>query len=238
MIDLHIHTTASDGQYSPTELIQKAASKKITTLAITDHDTVAGLEEGKLAAKQEGINFVPGVELNIQHFGGEFHLLGLGFTSISDSLKEVLTDLQKKGVVKTRQQAFDRFLAKGRPCYVERVGANLDQAIIAIQESGGAPVIAHPMSLFMSWGKLPDFLQNIYERGVVGLEAFHPGARVTECLRLDELAKKIGFFITAGSDFHGEKIRADRKIGYTCGKKKIEDSIYENGLLKWQQAQV
>ena len=95
MIDLHIHTTASDGQYSPTELIQKAASKKITTLAITDHDTVAGLEEGKLAAKQEGINFVPGVELNIQHFGGEFHLLGLGFTSISDSLKEVLTDLQK-----------------------------------------------------------------------------------------------------------------------------------------------
>ena len=283
MIDLHIHTTASDGQYSPTELIQKAASKKITTLAITDHDTVAGLKEGKLAAKQEGINFVPGVELNIQHFGGEFHLLGLGFTSISDSLKEVLTDLQKnrenrnilmvekikslgieasleelmadnpntilgrphfaaylqkKGVVKTRQQAFDRYLAKGRPCYVERVGANLDQAIIAIQESGGAPVIAHPMSLFMSWGKLPDFLQNIYERGVVGLEAFHPGARVTECLRLDELAKKIGFFITAGSDFHGEKIRADRKIGYTCGKKKIEDSIYENGLLKWQQAQV
>ena len=95
MIDLHLHTTASDGQYSPTELIQKATTKKITTLAITDHDTVAGIEEGKVAAKENGINFVPGVEINIQHFSGEFHLLGLGFTSISDSLKEVLTDVQK-----------------------------------------------------------------------------------------------------------------------------------------------
>ena len=58
------------------------------------------------------------------------------------------------------------------------------------------------------------------------MEAFHPGARVTECLRLEELAKKIGFFVTAGSDFHGEKIRADRKLGHTCGNKKIEERFW------------
>ena len=272
MIDLHVHTTASDGQYTPAQIIEKAAEKNITAIAITDHDTVAGLEEGAAAAKEYGITFVPGVELNISYTTGEFHLLGLGFKQISPSLTEILdnlvknrelrnvqiiekmreagvditleemiadfpdtvlgrphfaAELVKKKVVKTRQQAFDRFLAKGRPWYVARVGSNLDEAIIAIKESGGVPVIAHPMSLYLSWGKLPDALQNFYDRGVMGLEAFHPGARVTECLRLEELAGKIGYFVTAGSDFHGEKIRGDRKLGYTCGGRKIEDEVWE-----------
>ena len=272
MIDLHIHTTASDGQYTPTQIVEKAAEKNITTIAITDHDTVAGIQEGAAAAKEHGITFVPGVELNISYPTGEFHLLGLGFKHISPSLTEILdnlvknrelrnvqiiekmreagvditldemrtdfpdtvlgrphfaAELVKKKVVKTRQQAFDRFLAKGRPWYVARVGSNLDEAIVAIKESGGVPVIAHPMSLYLSWGKLPDALQNFYERGVMGLEAFHPGARVTECLRLEELAQKIGYFVTAGSDFHGEKIRGDRKLGYTCGGRKIEDEVWE-----------
>ena len=272
MIDLHVHTTASDGQYTPAQIIEKAAEKNISTIAITDHDTVAGLEEGAAAAKKHGITFVPGVELNISYPTGEFHLLGLGFKQISPSLTEILDNLVKnrelrnaqiiekmreagvditleemqtdfpdtvlgrphfaaelvnKKVVKTRQQAFDRYLAKGRPWYVARVGSNLDEAIVAIKESGGVPVIAHPMSLYLSWGKLPDALQNFYERGVMGLEAFHSGARVTECLRLEELAKKIGYFVTAGSDFHGEKIRGDRKLGYTCGGRKIEDDVWE-----------
>ena len=272
MIDLHVHTTASDGQYTPSQIIQMASEKNISTIAITDHDTVAGLEEGAATAAQKNITFVPGTELNISYPTGEFHLLGLGFKKISSSLEELLAalvknreirniqiiekmreagvditleemyadfpdtvlgrphfaaELVKKKVVKTRQQAFDRYLAKGRPWYVARVGSNLDEAIIAIKESGGVPVIAHPMSLYLSWGKLPDALQNFYERGVMGLEAFHPGARVTECLRLEELAQKIGFFVTAGSDFHGEKIRGDRKLGHTCGGRKIEDETWE-----------
>ena len=272
MIDLHVHTTASDGQYTPSQIIEFAHDKNIGVIAITDHDTVAGIEEGKNAAKKLGITFVPGTELNINFPTGEFHLLGLGFKQISPSLTVLLdnlvknrdlrnvqiiekmreggvditleemqadfpdtvlgrphfaAELVKKKVVKTRQQAFDRFLAKGRPWYVQRVGSNLDEAIVAIKESGGVPVIAHPMSLYLSWGKLPDTLQNFYERGVMGLEAFHPGARVTECLRLQELAQKIGYFVTAGSDFHGEKIRADRKLGHTCGGRKIEDAVWE-----------
>lgn len=272
MIDLHVHTTASDGQYTPSQIIEKASDKNIGVIAITDHDTIAGIDEGAAAARKQGITFVPGTELNINFPTGEFHLLGLGFKQISPSLTLLLdnlvknrelrnaqiiekmraegvdltleemqadfpdtvlgrphfaAELVKKKVVKTRQQAFDRFLAKGRPWYVQRVGSNLDEAIIAIKESGGVPVIAHPMSLYLSWGKLPDTLQDFYERGVMGLEAFHPGARVTECLRLEELAHKIGYFVTAGSDFHGEKIRADRKLGHTCGGKKIDDEVWE-----------
>ena len=272
MIDLHVHTTASDGQYTPSQIIEFAHNKNIGVIAITDHDTVAGIDEGRKAAKKLGITFVPGTELNISFPTGEFHLLGLGFKQISPSLTILLdnlvknrelrnvqiiekmreggvditleemqadfpdtvlgrphfaAELVKKKVVKTRQQAFDRYLAKGRPWYVQRVGSNLDEAIVAIKESGGVPVIAHPMSLYLSWGKLPDALQDFYERGVMGLEAFHPGARVTECLRLEELAKKIGYFVTAGSDFHGEKIRADRKLGHTCGGRKIEDDVWD-----------
>ena len=277
MIDLHVHTTASDGQYSPTDIIGMAAEKNIKIIAITDHDTVAGLDEGKKAAEKAGITLVQGIELNINNsamnVNGEFHLLGLGLKNISSSLIKIIEDLinnrnfrnqeiikkiqadgfdltleemledfpntvigrphfaaelVKKKIVKTRQLAFDKYLAKGRPWYVNRVGANLDEAITAIKDSGGSPVLAHPMSLYLSWGKLPDALQNYYERGIEGLEAFHPGARVTECLRLEELGRKIGYFITAGSDFHGEKIRSDRKLGYTCGGKKIEDKYWED----------
>ena len=78
MIDLHVHTTASDGQYSPSEIIFKAKEKNLTAIAITDHDTIDGLEEGKKAAENAGIKFIPGVELNIKNPTGEFHLLGLG----------------------------------------------------------------------------------------------------------------------------------------------------------------
>lgn len=278
MIDLHVHTTASDGQFSPGQIIQMAVDKGLSRIAITDHDTAAGLEEAKAAAQELKINFVAGTELNISFPTGEFHLLGLGFTNISPSLNEIFEDLVKsrqerneniiskmqkdgvqisleevqkdypdtilgrphfaaelvkKKVVKNRQMAFDKYLAKGRPWYVDRVGANLDQAIVAIKESGGLPVVAHPMSLYLSWGKLPETLQNFYERGVAGIEAYHPGARMTECLRLEELARKIGLFVTAGSDFHGPKVRADRKLGHTCNDKPIENRFWDEELGKY-----
>ena len=277
MIDLHVHTTASDGQYRPKEIIEKAAQKNIKVIAITDHDTTAGLKEAQEAGERLGITVVPGIEINITFPTGEFHLLGHNIKNPSKSLNLIVenviknrndrnlqiiekmnedgipltleelqedfpdtvigrphfaAELVKYKVVKTRQQAFDQYLARGRKWYVPRVCTNLDEAIVAIRESGGVPVIAHPMSLYLSWGRLPDFLSDCYEKGVVGIEAFHPGARVTECLRLEELGHKIGFIITAGSDFHGEKIRADRKLGHTCGGKKIDDKYYYEELLK------
>lgn len=277
MIDLHVHTTASDGQYTPSQIIQKAAEKQIKVIAITDHDTIAGIEEAISEGEKLGVKVVPGIEINISFPTGEFHLLGHGITKPSDSLKSIVenvlknrternaliiekmnadgvpltmeelsadfpdtvigrphfaAELVKYKVVKTRQQAFDQYLARGRKWYVPRVCTNLDEAIVAIRESGGVPVIAHPMSLYLSWGRLPDFLTDCYEKGVVGIEAFHPGARVTECLRLEELGRKIGFIITAGSDFHGEKIRADRKLGHTAGGKKIDNKYYFEELLK------
>lgn len=276
MIDLHSHTTASDGTFSPSGLITFAASKGVSVLAITDHDTVTGLEEGSLASKAAGITFIPGVELNIAWPTGEFHLLGLGLQVISASLQQLLSDLQQSRIIRNKQiietmqnngidisfetlssyydtkslgrphiadflvknkqvrnvqQAFDLYLGKGRPYYVGRQGLDLDAAVQAIIDCRGVPVLAHPMSLYVSWGKIEPVLTNLFERGVRGMEAWHPGARVAECTRLEEMGKRIGYFITAGSDFHGEKIRKDRKIGHTAGMRKIDDRFWTDELL-------
>lgn len=275
MIDLHSHSTASDGSLSPSELVSYAASKGVTVLALTDHDTLDGLAECGTACKNSGITFVPGVELNIDWPTGEFHLLGLSLKAVSPSLTALLKDLQesriernrkivetmnndgipvsfealskhydtkslgrphiadflvKNKIVKTAQQAFDRFLGKGRPYYVGRQGLDLDEAISAIVDSGGIPVLAHPMSLYVSWGKIEPVLTDLFARGIKGLEAWHPGARVAECMRLEEMGRKLGFFITAGSDFHGEQVRKDRKIGHTAGMKKIDNRFWTEEL--------
>jgi len=95
MIDLHIHTNASDGQYSPAEIVQKAGEKGVSVLAVTDHDTVAGLADAAQAAASAGITFVPGIELNIEWPTGEFHLLGLGISAVSTSLTDIISSLQK-----------------------------------------------------------------------------------------------------------------------------------------------
>jgi len=78
MIDLHTHSYFSDGTLSPTELVNLAESLKMQALAITDHDTTMGLDEGISAAKYKNVNFIPGIELSVIHKPGELHILGLG----------------------------------------------------------------------------------------------------------------------------------------------------------------
>lgn len=275
MIDLHTHSTASDGSLSPSELILYAKKKNLQLIALTDHDTIAGINEARNTALKENIEFVPGIELTIQRSIGEFHLLGLGLYAPSKSLLDIVAFLQEERksrnskiikklknfnfkidfdefiakndiksigrphfakllveykIVKTRQQAFDIYLAKNRSCYVEHQGANLDEAIIAIKESQGCPVIAHPLSLYITLSKMPNTLTELYEKGVEGLEAWHPSCRVAESQRLEAMAREIGFFITAGSDFHGKDIRPDRSIGKTAGKKPISNNFWEQEL--------
>ena len=279
MIDLHTHSTASDGTFSPGDLVNKAVSKKLKVLAITDHDTVAGLEEAKKASQNQDIIFIPGIELNIQWPTGEFHLLGLGLKQISDDLNSIITYLQRqretrnqkivellnkdgfemtmtelidrfetesigrphiaqmmveKGYVKQRQQAFDNFLGKGRKYYVDRAGADLSMASKAIKNSGGVPVHAHPLSLYLSINTLETTMEEIKAKGVMGLEAYHPAIRVSQGQQLEKIARKLDMFVTAGSDYHG-KVRADRHLGKTAGNEKINDRFYFEELAKYLQ---
>ncbi len=75
-IDLHTHSTASDGLYSPTDLLQRASEAGLRVLALTDHDTTAGLDEAATAARQHAIDFIPGVEINTDVGNDEIHMLG------------------------------------------------------------------------------------------------------------------------------------------------------------------
>jgi len=79
MIDLHLHSTASDGRLSPAELILKAAKEKASILSLTDHDTLAGLPEFMKAAEDHGVTALSGVELSVEFTHGELHLLGYNF---------------------------------------------------------------------------------------------------------------------------------------------------------------
>jgi len=76
MIDLHTHTTASDGSLTPTELVRHAQAVGLSALGIADHDTVDGLEEATAAAAEHGLELVPGIEISVDYTHGEFHLLG------------------------------------------------------------------------------------------------------------------------------------------------------------------
>ena len=287
MIDLHTHSTASDGSFSPASLIAEAEKRGLSTLALTDHDTIGGLKEAEKAALERGIRFIPGIELEIawnqeatsKNNGGEFHLLGLGIsrptpgfvTAIEELARrrkernlEIVDKMNKAGIiasydeirslvigpnaegskdevfsfgrlhfadflvkrklVKNHEQAFIRYLGRGKPFFFPKEGLEFEQAADIIKQSGGIAVLAHPMSLYAAWGKLPDLIKNLKERGLDGLEAWHPNAKVSSCRRLEELGKKLGLYITAGSDFHGEA-RPDRKLGITAGGKKIDETL-------------
>jgi predicted metal-dependent phosphoesterase TrpH len=271
MIDLHTHSTASDGTFSPTALIQAAAAHGITALALTDHDTLAGLPEAAQAAASTNIRFIPGIEIEIAWEPGEFHLLGLGLSTPSPALVEAITQLAqrrearnlaiiermkaagidvsydeilalsgghsvgrphfasflvKHKIVKNHELAFDKYLGKGKLFYASREGLELHRAVALIHESAGIAVIAHPMSLYVAWGTLPSLIKDFKARGMDGIEAWHPAATISSCKRLETLGKDLGLFITAGSDFHGA-VRAERKLGYTSGARKIKESILD-----------
>jgi predicted metal-dependent phosphoesterase TrpH len=132
-------------------------------------------------------------------------------------------------VVKNRQQAFDRFLAKERPYFVDRKSISLEEGIQSIRACGGIPVLAHPLSLYISWGHLEGVVAGFRDRGVAGLEAWHPAARIVECERLESLARSLGMFVTAGSDYHGAA-RPDRTIGKTAGRRVIDDRFFFDEL--------
>ena len=92
--DLHCHSTASDGALSPTELVQRAREHGVTALALTDHDTVAGIAEAQTAATATGVKLIPGIELSSSWQNKCFHIVGLGINPAYPPLAEATRNLQ------------------------------------------------------------------------------------------------------------------------------------------------
>ncbi len=240
--DLHLHSWYSDGTLSPREIVAYAARHHVNPIALTDHDTVAGIPEALHAGSELAVEVIPGVELSVHEPGEEMHILGyfiqwenttfqgtldLLATRRRDRLVEILRRLDRLGVplsqaavreiagpgtvgrlhvaralvarraVGNVQEAFDRFLAQGRPAYVERTGFNAAEAITAIRDAAGIAVLAHPDHSAL------DRLTSLVHAGLQGIEVFHPSHRPEDVIFLTRLASEHGLLITGGSDCHG-----------------------------------
>ncbi|MHB9152732.1 MAG: PHP domain-containing protein [Spirochaetales bacterium] len=271
MIDLHTHSTASDGTFSPSELVAHAKKQGLRALALTDHDTIAGVAEARSSASALSLSFVAGVEIEIEFDPGEFHLLGLGIDEKNGRLLDALSLLSEarsdrnrrivelfksdgitidldeiariagterigrphladallsRKIVRSKQEAFDRFLGKGKPFYLPKDCLSFAKALSLIRAAGGIAVVAHPYSLFVSKPRLAALMDEWKEAGVEGIEAYHPAAKLGQCRILERMARERGFLVTAGSDFHSKE-KPECGIGKTAGGIPIADTFYE-----------
>lgn len=94
-VDLHVHSTASDGATAPAELVLLAERKRLAAVALTDHDTTAGLGEAAEAARDLPVRFVPGVEVSARFPGGTLHMLGLGIDAAAGPLRDLTRRLRE-----------------------------------------------------------------------------------------------------------------------------------------------
>jgi len=284
VVDLHTHSNASDGDFSPAQLLREAQKRGVTVLALTDHDTLGGLKDAQNEADAVGVRFIHGIEISINWKrvadapglgpGGEMHLLGLGIKTPSPAFlagiaelsrrreernREILDNINalgieaswddiltanasvrsfsigrphfanflvKRKIVRNKDQAFARYLRPGKPLFVPKAGLPFDQAAALIRESGGIPVLAHPMSLYVAWGCLPNLVKVLKDQGLMGIEAWHPIARAKACRRLEEMGRGLGLYITEGSDFHGAT-RLGRYLGVSHKGREISDAVLE-----------
>ncbi len=277
MVDLHTHSTASDGTLTPTELVEVCRVEGVTTVALTDHDTIEGVEEAAAAGAARGVTVIAGIELEIEYAApGAFHLLGLGLTRRSSELTSFLSGvhimrqdrnarmvermraagiavhedeiaefaggdvlarphfaqfLVERGIARSIQEAFDRFLGDGKLFYEPKGASSLEEAAAVVHSAGGVAVVAHPKTLFLSISSLRERLREWKTQGLDGVEAYHSNARLTDCRKIEALAREEGLMVSAGSDYHGPQ-RADRRLGRTAEGIAIEHH-FANGFSPW-----
>ena len=240
--DLHLHTTASDGHHTPTEVVFLAKAKGMEAMAITDHDTVAGVAEGQKAALEAGIRFVAGVELST-YLKEEVHILGYNVPFDDPSFADEIVKLQslratrvqaivdklrrhgikltvgdeldapsagrshiaellvKQGFVRSKAEAFDKYLGKGAPCYVEGMRVTPQDGVKLLKEAGAVPVLAHPYR-FLHDATIGKMVDDLVKVGLGGIEVYYPNYGETVRKTLVGIAQTHDLIVTGGSDFH------------------------------------
>ena len=254
-IDLHIHSTISDGLETPAELYARARREGITAIALCDHDTVAGVplmqevirQEEALTPDSPPIRYLPSIELSTGD-GGHAHLLGFGVNYQDEKLLNALEEMQEEraqrskrmicllkkqgirfcthveeelirpgagrahiaralvemGAVNTMQQAFDRYLARGKCAYIARRYMSIADGVSLLASAGATVVLAHPCRLNPDPQGLRALVMELMDAGLSGLEAYHPSASRQQAPLIDSMARSLGLLVTGGSDYHGD----------------------------------
>jgi predicted metal-dependent phosphoesterase TrpH len=245
-VDLHLHSSASDGAFPPATVIHRAAAAGLAAVALTDHDTLAGVPAALQAGEQLGVRVVSGCEFSVAAPWGEMHVLGYflppGSTTLEQFLAECRADrerrgraiverlhrvgialgegdvlaeaeggaigrphvaraLVRRGHVSTVGEAFDRFLARGRPAFVDKTLPTFAAVAALVHQVGGILSAAH-----LKERGTRTFLQTLRSQGLDALETRHPSHDPDQRARLTDLALELGLLRTGGSDWHGESL--------------------------------
>ncbi len=152
-VDLHLHSTASDGVLSPTALIDAVATAGVTVCALTDHDTVAGLAEAAAAADRHGITLVSGIEVSVGHAGRTLHVVGLGFQPAAPSLLALIDSLAAARAERARDIArrLDRRGMPGSDMLGDLAGATVVTRTHFAREMVRRGLVADPGQAFKRW---------------------------------------------------------------------------------------
>lgn len=158
MIDLHLHTTASDGLLSPAALVARVADAGVTIFAVTDHDTVAGLDAVEAAAAQRGLRMIPGIEITAVEGGRDVHVLGYFFNRQHAPLADFL-ERQRADRKRRVREMLERLSALGMPLDADEVmRRNASRSIgrpaiaAALMEAGYVATVTEAFDRFLGTG--------------------------------------------------------------------------------------
>lgn len=150
-VDLHCHSTASDGALAPAEVVARAHARGVRLLALTDHDTLEGIAEARAAAVKLGMQLVNGIELSSTWGGATIHVLGYAFSEEAPALRRAIADLHD-GRWQRAEEIGRRLAAKGMPGALE--GARAVQQELG--DSGNAPARPHFAEFLVRAGHVTD----------------------------------------------------------------------------------
>jgi 3',5'-nucleoside bisphosphate phosphatase len=239
-----VHSTASDGSLSPEAVVGRALAARLGAIALTDHDTLAGVPEATVAGERLSLRVIGGCEFSAAAPWGEMHVLGYFLPSQSPELeaflercradrvrrgREMVTRLQALGVglefedvlresrggavgrphvaraVVRRGgavdvgQAFDRYIGRGRPAFVDKVLPRFREISDLVHGVRGIVSIAH-----VKERGTRSFLERLKQEGLDAVEIRHPSHDPELRARLGEIALRLGLERTGGSDWHGD----------------------------------
>ncbi|MDA8296075.1 MAG: PHP domain-containing protein [Actinomycetota bacterium] len=268
MIDLHTHSTCSDGSESPASVVEHAVASGCSAVALTDHDNLDGLAEARAKARTLGVRLVPGCEVSCSTPSGTMHLLCYFIEEGDGPLQRELAALQRDreqrnevmaerllalglpitygevlaeaggtgvgrphfaavlvrhGLASSVNDAFERYLAKGRPGYVPKTRVEAPEIIELCRRSGGCAVLAHPLSLELEGDDLRRRLAELAATGLTGLECYYGRYEPDERRRLAKLASELGLVATGGSDYHGS-YKPDLEVGTGRGDLEVPEA--------------
>lgn len=244
IIDLHVHSTASDGNLAPEAVVRRALGAGLKAIALTDHDTLGGIPEALAAGERCGVRVVGGCEFSAAAPWGEMHVLGYFLPSDSVGLdgflercradrmrraRAMVDQLQRLGVELSFEHvlhesaggavgrphvaraivrhgsaidlgdAFDRFLGRGRPAFVEKTLPAFRAIAELVHQCGGLVSVAH-----LKERGTRAFIERLKGEGLDAVETRHPSHDPDLRARLSEIALKLGLLPTGGSDWHGD----------------------------------